>query len=262
MQLRRVVEMAGMLNYCDFIEQESSETAEGRLRPDMVVKLPGGRSVVVDAKAPLEAYLNALECQDEDERDAYMKAHAQQIAAHVRKLGAKRYFDQFENTPDFVVLFLPGETFFSAALQQNPGLIEEGVSQRVICASPTTLIALLRAVAYGWKQEEMAESARQVADLGKELYERLGKLAEHLGKTGTHLGRAVDSYNQTVGSLESRVLVSARKFPELGVLVDRDIAACEPLDNSPRALSAPEAAGEASGREESEEQPEALGQGD
>lgn len=240
-QLRRVVEMAGMVNYCDFVEQESADTEDGRLRPDMVVKLPGGRNIVVDAKAPLEAYLSAIECTDETERDGYMRSHAQQIATHMKKLGAKRYFDQFENTPDFVVLFLPGETFFSAALQQNPGLIEEGVTQRVICASPTTLIALLRAVSYGWKQEEMAESARKVADLGKELYERLGKLAEHMAKTGTHLGRAVNAYNESVGSLESRVLVTARKFPELGVLVSQDMPETRPLEHSPRALSAPEA---------------------
>jgi len=240
-QLRRVVEMAGMVNHCDFVEQESADTEEGRLRPDMIVKLPGGRNIVVDAKAPLEAYLNALECQDETERDHHLHSHAQQIASHMKKLGAKRYFDQFENSPDFVVLFLPGETFFSAALQQNPGLIEEGVAQRVICASPTTLIALLRAVSYGWKQEEMAESARKVADLGKELYERLGKLAEHMGKTGVHLGRAVNAYNEAVGSLESRVLVSARKFPDLGVMVSQELTECKPLEHNPRAITAHEA---------------------
>lgn len=253
-QLRRVVEMAGMVNHCDFVEQESTDTEEGRLRPDMIVKLPGGRNIVVDAKAPLEAYLNALECQDETERDHYLHAHAQQISSHMKKLGAKRYFDQFDNSPDFVVLFLPGETFFSAALQQNPGLIEEGVSQRVICASPTTLIALLRAVAYGWRQEEMAESARKVADLGKELYERLGKLAEHMGKTGVHLGRAVNAYNEAVGSLESRVLVSARKFPDLGVLVSQDLAECKPLEHNPRAITAPEAVE----TREDQSEPEAL----
>jgi DNA recombination protein RmuC len=159
----------------------------------------------------------------------------------MKSLGAKKYFDQFENTPDFVVLFLPGETFFSAALQQNPGLIEEGVDKKVICASPTTLIALLRAVAYGWKQEEMAANARKVADLGKELYERLGKLAEHIGKTGRHLGSAVNSYNQAIGSLESRVLVTARKFPELGVLVSDGLPETKPLEHAPRAISAPEA---------------------
>lgn len=239
-QLRRVVEMAGMVNYCDFLEQESADTEDGRLRPDMVVKLPGGRNIVVDAKAPLEAYLNAIECGEENEREANMRAHAQQIAAHIKKLGAKKYFDQFENSPDFVVLFLPGETFFSAALSQNPGLIEEGVDKRVIIASPTTLIALLRAVAYGWKQEEMAESARKVAELGKELYDRLGVLAEHMVKTGTHLGRAVNAYNESVGSLESRVLVTARKFPELGVLVGKELPETRPLEHSPRALSAPE----------------------
>ncbi|MDP8225382.1 MAG: DNA recombination protein RmuC [Candidatus Lernaella stagnicola] len=216
-QLRRVVEMAGMVNYCDFVEQESVETDGGRLRPDMIVKLPGGKQVIIDAKVPLEGYLQAIEAPDEETRQAHLQAHARQTREHMKKLGQKSYQDQFESTPEFVVMFLPGESFFNAALEQDPQLIEEGVKNKVIPASPTTLIALLRAVSYGWQQERIARSAREVSELGKELYARIVTFTDHFAKVGNGLTNALNNYNAAVGSLESRVLVSARRFKELGV---------------------------------------------
>jgi DNA recombination protein RmuC len=236
-QLRRVVEIAGMLSYCDFAEQETVTTESGRIRPDLVVKLPGGKSVVVDAKTPLQAFLEAFETTDEEARRACLANHARQVRDHMKILSGKNYWEQFEATPEFVVMFLPGETFFSAALEQDPGLIEQGVLQRVIPASPTTLIALLKAVAYGWNQEKLARNAQQISALGKELHERLRKLAGHITGVGTNLDRAVEAYNQAVGSLENRVLVSARKFAELGASVAEDIPELEPIETTARALS-------------------------
>src|SRR5437764_5738470 len=236
-QLRRVVEIAGMLSYCDFAEQETIHSENGRLRPDLVVKLPGGKRVVVDAKSPLQAFLEAFETSDEEARRACLANHARQVREHMKTLSGKSYWEQFEATPEFVVMFLPGETFFSAALEHDPGLIEQGVLQRVIPASPTTLIALLKAVAYGWNQEKLARNAHEISILGKELHERLRKLAAHITAVGTNLDRAVEAYNQAVGSLENRVLVSARKFAELGASVAEDIPALEPIETTARALS-------------------------
>jgi DNA recombination protein RmuC len=242
MQLRRVVEMAGMLEHCDFDEQVS-QTLEGgnRLRPDLIVHLPGGRQVVVDAKAPVEAYLEAVEAPDEAARSQALVRHARQVRDHIAALGKKAYFDQFDPTPEFVVLFVPGEAFFSAALAQDPTLIEYGAESRVIPASPTTLIALLKAVAYGWRQEALAQNAAEVAALGKELYDRLATLADHWGKVGQRLNQAVDAYNSSVGTLERRVLPSARKFRDLqAVAADREIDPLAPLTQETRPLTAPE----------------------
>jgi DNA recombination protein RmuC len=244
-QLKRVVELAGMLEHCDFQEQPTANTDTGRLRPDLIVKLPGGKNVVVDAKAPLSAYLEALEAPDEATRTDKLRAHARQIREHLRALGQKSYWEQFPNAPEFVVLFLPGETFFSAALEQDPTLIEEGVTERVILATPTTLIALLKAVSYGWRQEALAVNAAEISALGRELHERLSVMGEHFSDLGRKLDKVVESYNRTVTSLETRVLVSARRFTQLESGSQSEIPSAEPVEKQTRALQAHELLGPA-----------------
>ena len=237
-QLRRVVEMAGMLAHCDFFEQQSATTEEGRLRPDLIVRLPGGRSIVVDAKAPLAAYLEALEAPDDAARLARMRDHARQIRDHISDLSRKSYWDQFQPAPEFVFLFLPGESFFAAALEQDPSLIELGVDQRVILATPTTLISLLKAVSYGWRQQALEANTREVSALGKELYKSVQDMSGHFAEMGRRLGGAVEHYNKTVASLESRVLVRARRFHELEAVGGQPVLPPSPqIEAAPRQLS-------------------------
>jgi DNA recombination protein RmuC len=216
-QLRRVVEMAGMLEHVDFVEQESAESREGNvLRPDLIVRLPGNRQIVVDSKAPVSAYLDAHEATSEEVRKAKIREHAQLVRGHLQALSQKRYWEQFEPTPEVVVMFIPGEAFCSAALESDPELLDMGFGHNVIIASPASLMALLKAAAYGWRQESIAQNAREISKLGQELHSRLDTMAGHLTRLGRAIGSATDSYNEAVASFESRVLVSARKFKELG----------------------------------------------
>ena len=235
--LKKTAELAGMSAYCDFHEQESVSTETGRLRPDMVVKLPAGRDVVVDSKVPLNAFLDSLEATTDEYRATALRRHATHVKTHIRQLAAKEYWDQFPLAPEFVVLFIPNDSFLAAAAEQDPSLIESALTQKVVIATPTTFIALLRAIAYGWRQEQVTEGAQRISLLGQELAERMGTLTEHFSKVGQALGRAVESYNATVTSLEHRILPSARKFQQLGVNPRKDIPNLEPLDLSPRTPS-------------------------
>jgi DNA recombination protein RmuC len=242
MQLKRVAEVAGMLEHCDFLEQASGSGEDGRLRPDLIVRLAGGKHIVVDAKAPLTAYLEAAEAADDATRQAHLQRHAQLVRAHVTALGRKTYWDTFSPSPELVVMFLPGEMLFSAALESDPTLIEHGANEKVILATPTTLIALLRTIALGWREEALALNAQEVAQLGRQLYERVGMLAAHWSDVGDKLDKAVGAYNKSVGTLETRLLVTARKFVDLKAATadDGEIEAAKPIETLPRPLVAPE----------------------
>ena len=233
--LKRVAELAGMIAHCDFFEQETVTTDDGRLRPDMVIRLPGGRQIVVDAKAVLSAYLEAHETSDDGLRLEHFRRHATQVRTRMDQLSAKAYWNQFSQTPEIVVLFLPVEHFLSAAQEHDPALTEDGFSRRVIVATPTTLIALLHAAAYGWRQEQLSQSAQQAGQLGKELYERISVLAEHLEGIGQALTKSVHVYNKAIGSLETRILPAARKFKDLGIASDKEIPLLEAIEAAPRA---------------------------
>lgn len=238
--LKRVVELAGLAEHCDFSEQLTLQIDGGAVRPDMVVHLPGQRDIIVDAKVPLSAFLEGLDAARPDEMSAALARHAAQMRQHVVLLGGKAYWEQFSSALDLVVMFVPGEAFVAAAVQQDPDLIEDAMARRVVVATPTTLIALLRAVAYGWKQERLAANAMEIRDLGRDLYERLRTLAGHLDKIGASLGQSVRSYNEAVGSLESRVLPKAREFRDLGAGEGDDIRKLRGIEHTPRPLTAPE----------------------
>jgi DNA recombination protein RmuC len=240
MQLRRAVETAGLLERCDFVLQATVTADDRMLRPDLVVRLPGGKQVVVDAKAPVEALLAAHDAADDAERQARMADFVRHVRDHLAKLSAKAYWEQFESAPDFVIMFLPGESFFRYALEQDPSLLEQGPGQRVILASPTILITMLRAIAVGWREEKIAESAREISERGRELYERLATMGQHVDALGKRLDGAVKAYNETVASLETRVLPSARRFPELGVAVKAPLPPVTPIERAAKPLTAAE----------------------
>ncbi|MCC5857958.1 MAG: DNA recombination protein RmuC [Ectothiorhodospiraceae bacterium] len=238
--LRRLAELAGMTEHCDFVEQTGVRGDNGQQRPDMVVRLPNGREIIVDAKTPLDAYLDAMEAGDGESRDQALQRHARKLRDRVRELAAKAYWQQFSNTPDFVVLFIPGDQFLSAAQDMDRDLMEYALEQRVILATPSTLVALLRAVAFGWQQEVLAEHAERIRELGERLYDRVGTFTEHLERVGRSLGSSVDAYNRAVGSLERQVLPGARRFTELGLRPRKTLGALEPLEQTVRPVQAPE----------------------
>lgn len=243
-QLKRVVELAGMVNHCDFYEQQVANDDEGMLRPDLIVRLPGEKQIIVDAKTPFEGYLTSLESNDHSVKEACLKRHARHVRQHIVALGKKAYWEKFQPTPELVVLFIPSENFFSAALEYDPSLIETGVENNVIIATPTTLIGLLRAISYGWRQEKLSQNASEISALGHELYKRIIDMGSHFTKVGRSLSSAVESYNKAVGTLESRVMVSARKFKTLGVKKNEDLKTLEAIDRIPRQIQAEEMAGE------------------
>jgi len=232
--LRRLAELAGMVEYCDFYEQEHTDTAEGRRRPDMIIRMPNGRELIVDVKTPLDAYLTAVEAADEEHRQAALKRHADNVRNRVRELALKSYWSQFDKSPEFAILFIPGDQFLAAALEKHPGLLEEALHQKVILATPTSLVALLKAVAYGWRQVAMEENAKKIQALGEDLHQRLAAFAGHLSRLGRQLGSSVDAYNSAVGSLERNVLPGARKFREMGVSGRKDIEQLEPVNTGLR----------------------------
>lgn len=234
MTLRRLAELAGMVNYCDFFEQDSRESDGGRMRPDMIVRMPDKRELVVDAKTPLDAYLSAVEARADDERQQFLQQHARKVRDRMRELASKAYWNQYQNSPDFVVMFVPGEQFLSAALDADPQLLEDAFSNKVVLTTPTSLIALLRAVAFGWRQQSVAENAEKIRELGEELYKRLATFNEHLGRVGRALGQSVEHYNKAVGSLERQVMPSARRFPEMGIHEKKALEEPDKLEVMPR----------------------------
>jgi DNA recombination protein RmuC len=234
MTLRRLAELAGMVEHCDFAEQVHIAGEDGALRPDMIVNMPDGRQLVVDVKTPLDAYLSAVEAQDDIARDAALKRHAQAVAERVRALASKAYWAQFEHSPDFVVLFIPGDQFLAAAVAEVPSLLEDAVRQHVIIATPTSFVALLKAVAYGWRQNTLAANAARIQELAEDLYKRLARFGEHMARVGRALGQGVDAYNSAVGSLERQVLPGARKFTELGLRPERELEELAPVEKLAR----------------------------
>lgn len=243
--LRRLVELAGMVEYCDFYEQEHTRTEDGAVRPDMVLRMPGGREVVIDVKTPLDAYLSAIEAADDATRKLHLERHSRNVRDRVQELSGKAYWKQFKNSPDFVVLFIPGEHFLSAAIDLDPTLLEDALRRKVILATPISLMALLRAIAYGWKQEAIAENAEQIRDLGEDLYKRLTTFSTHLGKIGQSLGSSLDHYNKAVGSFERQVLPGARKFTEMGIHPAKTLEPPEQIEKAPRQLAEDRSAGDA-----------------
>ncbi len=235
--LRRVVEIAGMSEYCDFSEQTTVSGATGSLRPDLLVRMPEGRELVVDAKTPLDAYLDAIEASSDESRAAALSRHAQQVEARVRELASKAYWNQFKKSPEFAVLFLPGDQFLSAALTERPELLENAMRQSIVLATPATLIALFKAVAYGWRQSAVAENAARILELGQDLHRRLGNFVGHLGRAGQRLGATVDAYNDAVGSLERQVMPQARRFTELGAISGDPLPELAPVDRLTRAVN-------------------------
>ncbi len=240
MTLKRVAELAGMSEHCDFTEQVTVESDEGRLRPDLVVHLPAGRQIVVDAKVSLDAYLKALSAETDQERESLLKDHARQLRTHMKGLAAKSYGNQFDTAPEFVVMFIPGESFFAAAVDRDHALIEDGIEKGVVPATPTTFIALLRAIAYGWRQEQIAKEARKISNLGKQLFDRMRVLADHLKDVGKGLERANTAYNKAVGSIEAKIFPAARRFQDLGVVSGSEIPEVEPIQTTPRLIGRPE----------------------
>ncbi len=236
MTLKRLAELAGMVEHCDFFEQEHTQTEDGAMRPDMIVRMPGGREIVVDVKTPLDAYLSAVEATDDKERETQLARHTKNVRKRVQELATKGYWNQFKNAPDFVVLFIPGDQFLSAALDNDYSLLEDAMQQKVILATPTSFVALLRAVAYGWRQESLAENAEHIKEVGEDLYGRLATFAEHLGKLGKNLNTSVQHYNKAVASFDSRVLPSARKFTEMGISTKKNVEHIEQIDTAPRSL--------------------------
>ena len=236
MSLKRVIELAGLVEHCDFTTQTSIATEDSRLRPDLIVHLPGQRKIVIDAKTPLDSYLQAIETDDEEKKERLLTEHSRQLERHISQLGSKAYWDELEESPEFVLLYIPLESLFSTALQHSPDLLEKGIRKRVILATPTTLIALLKAVDYGWRQEKLAENSKQISAMGKDLYDRLFKLADHFARLGTTLDRAVQTYNETVGCFERRVVVQARRLKDLGIPAKEEITEVSRIDRTARQL--------------------------